>query len=242
MMRSERIFSPAGNWDGGFYELDLVFEAGSVETLRAALTKFWSQSKLQGCFAERFPEPSLQTRVSPIVAGGILDQEWYGVATMPNGTRIACGSRVSAGSDLLPKIVFYLPMGALGRAYPVGAYPFADGSSLAWRDEVDTWLVEFGRAVHAEQPFRFGIIGHEVSVVIDTKDLVEVPQERSEGYLWPEGSELRWHRPTHGAPVMLGMPLDVDSANRLKKNLGGRLHRSLPAAFHRLVRGRGTDD
>src|SRR5688572_9870948 len=32
MMRSERIFSPAGNWDGGFYELDLVFDAGSVET------------------------------------------------------------------------------------------------------------------------------------------------------------------------------------------------------------------
>jgi hypothetical protein len=30
MMRSERNFSPAENWDGGFYELDLVFDAGSV--------------------------------------------------------------------------------------------------------------------------------------------------------------------------------------------------------------------
>jgi hypothetical protein len=126
---------------------------------------------------------------------------------LPNGVRVGCLSLIIVFSepDDPPEIHFGVRMGALARAYPVGAYPFTDGKPLTWRAEVSAWLVEIAGRVFAEHPFRFGMIDHEATLDgVTPGEVHEVPAVRWEGYLWPEGDQLRWYPPTEGAPFDLG--------------------------------------
>jgi hypothetical protein len=182
--RPKRIYSPARNWKGGYFELRLVFAEGAEDILRRALGALWSHPAVWGCVEDKWPEPALQPHVDPEVAAQVLDHPWYGVAELPNGVLAAVASFVTRGEGYASEVTFGVPMGALQLAYPVGANPFADGSSLSWRTEISDWMAEIGRAVFVEQPFRFGMIEHEVTGV-EIENLTAVPETRWEGYLWP---------------------------------------------------------
>jgi hypothetical protein len=208
-MPVDPIFTRAGTWDGGSFELRLVYEPHAVDTLASAFMTLWAHPTLDGCVADRFPAPALQPRVAPVVAARDRDRLWYGVATLPNGVRVGCQSliMVFSESDDPVEIHFGVPMGALARAYPVGAYPFTDGRPLAWRGEVSSWLAEIAGTVFAEHPFRFGMIDHEATLDgVTTSDVHEVPAVRWEGYLWPEGGQLAWHPQTEGSALSVGAP------------------------------------
>lgn len=99
-----------------------------------------------------------------------------------------------------------LPVGTLSTAYPVGAYPFADGTPLDWREEVDGWLVGLANHIYRTVKFPLALTGHEVEFEIDLADIAAsgIPEVRWDGYLWPENDTLKWYQPNQGAPHVIG--------------------------------------
>ncbi|HZJ46676.1 MAG TPA: hypothetical protein VFD63_23070 [Pyrinomonadaceae bacterium] len=191
-------FTKEGVWWGGFYEL--AFELGdrSDERLSAALSALWSHPSLDGCYLDREKEPSEQVRVD---AGEHTSETTHlqGLVTLPNGKKIACGSvniREESGPDWLD---FYIPLAALGEAYPVGPYPFhqTEVSSKGWQSEIDSHLVGIARLVYSALPFRLALVGWEVSGESYAIQLTQdgIPEERYEGYLWPSDGKLEWYPP-----------------------------------------------
>jgi hypothetical protein len=58
-MPVDPIFTRAGTWDGGSFELRLVYEPHAVDTLASAFMTLWAHPTLDGCVADRFPAPAL---------------------------------------------------------------------------------------------------------------------------------------------------------------------------------------
>lgn len=193
------LFTEDDAWFGGFYEVAIELGPPSDDRLRSALGALWRHSDLQGCYLDSNREPSDQERVSPDSAA-TEGQHLRGVARMPNGLRVACGSvviREEHGSDWLD---FYLPMGSLGKIYPAGAFPVPEEPKrpTAWRSEVDDWLAAVGGWVARAVPIRLGLIGWEVSGAEYASDLEAsgIPAKRYVGYLWPVGGRVEYHRRT----------------------------------------------
>lgn len=117
-----RVFTGGETWTGGFYELALEYErdsGGVVDGLNA----LWKLEDIEGCYLDSAVEPTDQPRRTfepSLLAAGHL----YGVASCPGGLQIACGSCTVEEADGSDWLVFYLPMSALGRVYPVGGFPF----------------------------------------------------------------------------------------------------------------------
>ncbi|MBI4248058.1 MAG: hypothetical protein HY611_01035 [Elusimicrobia bacterium] len=97
-------------------------------------------------------------------------------------------------------------MAELSRSYRVGAYPMRDGTPLGWRNEINEWLHQIGENIFRADPFRVGLIGWEPtdSLAAEHRTIEEMPAQRSEGYLWPQGAEVVWYPPTLGAPMEIG--------------------------------------
>jgi hypothetical protein len=183
-----RLFTADDAWKGGGYELALEVGPRSDDRLRAALMALWQHPDLEGCYLHLDREPSDQRRVAP---DGVDDaSHLLGVARLPHGSRVVCGSclirEVDDGPDWL---VFYLPLGSLGTAYPVGGFPFGTEADWpgTWREEIEDWLAQIGLSVAHSAFFQLGLIGWEVSgqEYADTVASRGVPAERFIGYLWP---------------------------------------------------------
>jgi hypothetical protein len=195
-------FTKYGTWYGGFYELAIELGEPSDERLLDALKALWQHPSLEGCYLDSDKEPNEQKRVTP--SKELLDRmHVYGLALLPDGHRVACGScliREDDGSDWLD---FYLPTGALSDAYEIGGYPYdypfdeADVAHREWQIPVDEWLKSIGEYVYSIVPYRLALIGFEVSGEAYASEIAEkgVPAERYIGYLWAEGSSLEWYPP-----------------------------------------------
>jgi hypothetical protein len=188
-------FTQADTWNGGYYELALAIGPRSDERLAAAQTHLWAYPALEGCYLKRNQEPGSQPRVSP--PKQIKEDEspsLLGLARLPNNIQVACGTilvREDEGTDWLD---FFMPMGALSRAYNVGGYPLGDVDEAPerWQNAVDHFLAEIGSFVFAIVPFRLGLIGLESGGNFSATEIIErgVPDERDIGYLWPEAGKL----------------------------------------------------
>jgi hypothetical protein len=197
------FFTPDDAWVGGHYELEMQVMERSKEWLGRTLQALWSQPSLEGCYLDRELEPSQQPRLSP--AETTASDHLYGLATFPNGITIACGSYASCceGQGVPPSdaVTFYLPMGSLSRAYPVGAYPFGPMEGVsAWKSELDDWLVGIGRAIYKQIPFDYALIGLEVPTTEATSrrslQTNGIPADRFDGILWPKGDDVAWYPAT----------------------------------------------
>jgi hypothetical protein len=197
----DQLFTGCDAWTGGFYELALEVGPRSDDRLLATLLALWEHPDLIGCYLDRTREPSEQPRVSP--------DRWeegshlLGVASLPNGSRVTCGNCVIREMDDGPDwLVFYLPVGSLGTAYPVRAFPFGSEADWPgpWRHEVEDWLAAVGQRVARSASFRLGLIGHEVSGEAYAADIIArgIPAERYFGYLWPSGESKMYYRRTKG--------------------------------------------
>lgn len=200
MPQSKQLFTNRDTWHGGYYERAIELGERSDERLESALLRLWGFPSLEGCYLERNSEPRAQVRVEPSLSraerGHLL-----GIAQMPNGRRIACGTllyREEGGPDWL---TFYLPMGALAQAYPVKAFPFDADEKYheKWRPRVDAGLADLGSYVFEAVRYPLGLIGHEVLAEASAKDIDMkggIPDERYFGYLWPYAGTLQYFPPT----------------------------------------------
>jgi hypothetical protein len=190
------VFTIHDAWAGGFYELALAFAPPADQALDTALKVLWNLPGLQGCYVRSDVEPSAQPRIPPSLTALESAGHLRGIATLPNGKVVACGTyRVpeEGGSDWLG---FYLPLGSLSTAYDVGGYPFQAGpASTSWRQPLEEWLAAIGQAVFAHAAFPLGLVGFEVSGEVSPQELrvSGVPESRARGYLVPTQGQLRWY-------------------------------------------------
>lgn len=194
---AETFLRTRGAWAGGLYELNLAFTPASDERAEAANAALRAHRTLEDWPEHWHVGPDEQARRNAF--GG-----WIGVAQLPNGSRVPCQliwlrEEAEVGADWM---FFGVPIASLGQTYPVGAFPFADGTSLAWRDEIDAWLIDLATHVFAAAPFRLGLVGWVDSGSIDVEEMRRgsVPDIRWEGYLWPENGTVHWFPPNQGAP------------------------------------------
>ena len=192
------LFTRPETWTGGSYELGLEYGPLESVQVRGVLTRLWSHPSLCGCYLDHTREPGDQPRVSPAEADP--DHVLRGIATLPNGAVSSCDSSVLVWEDST-WVYFGTPVGALGYAYPVGAYPFDDGRPLDWRTPLDAWLLDVAASVFEEHPFRLGLVGWLDPVETSAAEVADagVPDRRWEGYVVPVGGRLTWHPPNEGA-------------------------------------------
>jgi hypothetical protein len=194
-MQSVR-FTPEDIWYGGFFELSIEVGDRSTPRINAAVNAIWRYPLLTGCYSRNDIEPEQQTISNPTA---ITDDEWshsYGIAVLPNGQRLACGScvvRETEGSDWLD---FYFSMSALGTVYDVGAYPFIEANvPTPWLPEVESWLADLALWLASIIDYRMAIIGFETSGTTDARTLEAdggVPTKRYIGYVWPEQGHMTY--------------------------------------------------
>lgn len=199
---SSKVFTSPDAWHGGTYDLALMLGPPSDGRLSAALDAVWSFTDIDGCFERADLEPGEQRRGPAVEPGRDLQTVLRGTARLPAAVEVACSTipvREEDGNDWL---YFGLPMGSLSRAYPVGAFPWDDGSSLAWREELDGWLRALAGHVASRQQFKLGMVGFTDGDLEPERALLDgVPERRWVGYLVPNGDVLCWYPPTEGAPI-----------------------------------------
>jgi hypothetical protein len=194
----DHLFTLPDAWDGGGYELAIEYRAGTAERALAGIAALWAHPQVGRCYLCSEVEPERQSDVDPRALQ--LGDRAYGACVL-NGVTVAAAF-VSIPYDHGPIWLYFgFPMVLLGRAYRVGAYPFDDGSSLVWRDDVDVWLRDIGVHVFGRAPFDCALISWEPEE--DVADIIadgEVPAQRWQGILVPGPSGLAWHPPTEGFP------------------------------------------
>jgi len=197
----ERIFTPSDAWANGFYLLIVNLEQRSDDHSRAALEAVQSYPRLDGWYLERDKEPHEQPRVQN--AGGDLRNHRYGIFTLPNGKKVPCGCFIFH-TDYEPDwLEFYLPLAALDKIYPTGAFPFGESQGYTdWEREVDLALFDLARHLHQQVRFPAGLIGFEPR----RDDMEEIyhsaiagipPENLWNGYVWAGPNGLEWRPPEH---------------------------------------------
>lgn len=193
----EKLFTAFDAWLGGSFEI--LMYLGKVEELyaRNCISALWALPHLRGCWRDQSVEPKECTRLDPAKLDVEENRILYGIAELPNGCFCPCSS-YELTDDNGSWVYFGVPLGSLGRCYPIGAYPFEDGSDLFWLDPVSKWLASIGHGVHAVNPFKAAITGFLTTREVDEVLRIiaqDIPAERWNGYLRPEGNELRWYPP-----------------------------------------------
>jgi hypothetical protein len=209
------LFSGDSIWAGGFYELAMELGPRSNERLDAALKALWGHEALFGCYVHSNSEPSAQERIIPDLRTLEIHGHLLGLATLPEGGRVACGTfavreegraehswpgldegSTARGGEGIDWLVLYLPMGALSTVREeVAGFPFGSKETRVWQEPLDEWLARIGRSVFAQVIFRLGLVGFEASGEACAADVAAcgIPTERWFGYFWPEDGTLCWH-------------------------------------------------
>lgn len=192
-----RLFTADDAWTGGFYELAIEVGPRSNARLERLLEAIWSEATLDGCYVDRTREPSDQTPLTASLSLLTERRHLLGVATLPSGLRVPCGTvaiREEDGSDWLD---LYLPVGALsGLDKRVGGFPFEEGTgSRLWREPMDRWLADVAERAFEHVDFSLALIGFEVSGAAHARDLREhgVPEQRGVCYLLVSEGKLALH-------------------------------------------------
>src|SRR5688500_15055952 len=146
-----QLFTAPEAWYGSTFELTLDLGRGaSTDRFLAAADAIWSHPLLEGCYLDAEREPAAQVRVAPSdILPGLTPDEGAsplrGIATLPNGARTVCLSSAlmfARDDDASDQLIFALPLGALARAYPIGAYPIDDQTPLDWRSALEDWMAD----------------------------------------------------------------------------------------------------
>ncbi len=198
---AEKIFTAPNAWLNGFYQLVINLVERSDEHSREALIALKSAPLLDAWYLERDREPADQPRVN---AGGDIREHRYGVLTLPNAKKVPCGCFIYHQEYAPDWLEFYIPVAALDKIYPTGAFPFGASEGYTdWEREVDAALVELARHLHKSVPFPAGIIGFEPRLddmeTLYWSSVTEIPPEGLwNGFLWAGKEGLEWHPPKQG--------------------------------------------
>jgi hypothetical protein len=202
MENSGELFAATNAWKGGHYELLVCPLADSPEAACSVLKTLWTFPSLSGCYLRRDLPPSAQARVQPCESG--VPGHLYGLATLPNQSAIVCGCYTTEihneNMGVEHWVGFYLPLGALSDAYPVGAYPFGPMDKLIeWKPVVDSFLAEIARWINRKVAISLALVGFEVNISEVSPESIRangIPDERNEEILWNDGADLKWYPAT----------------------------------------------
>jgi hypothetical protein len=200
----QKLFTNDHTWSGGFYEI--VFRLDESEDPQQALSSLWSHPQLEGCYSDRNREPGQQEKVSPVGSGD--QHHWYGLATLPSQEQCAAGSLWTHFENTGTWLTFYIPLGSLGKAYPIGAFPFSGPSThspKSWMLDVNDWLKGIAEGIFPRLQFSLALIGFEVEYLQVLEQLRSgIPAERWEGILVVEEGQLTWYPPTlYDPPIII---------------------------------------
>lgn len=163
--------------------------------MEAALARLWRYPLLEGCYLDKHTEPHAQAKYEPSLAlaeHGHL----YGLAHLPDGNRVACGSFTHRRDDGIDWLGFYLPGGALSEVYSAFRHPLdlSELSRYKWENKINDWLADLGTYIFEEVPFQLGLVGHEVLAETNARSLAKqgIPDERYMGYLRAQDGKLQY--------------------------------------------------
>lgn len=198
-MRRRRLFTSKDVWGGSFYELAIELGPRSDERLAAASAALWRHPKLDGPYGDNKREPWNQELVSPsLVVSDELVTHLYGVATLPDGHQVPCGSvAVREQESAIDWLDLYIPLGVLETIYEI-EHP-DNPSWRVWAEPLQDWFADIGRSIYYEVPFSLGLIGEEVSGYRSASEVASegVPEKRWLPLLVPnERGELVWYPTT----------------------------------------------
>lgn len=193
----QKIFTLPEVWLGGHFELAMEVGETSNNRLFAVLDSVWSHSALYGCYLASNKEPHEQEKVKPLQKH-IQSYHLLGIATLPNGNQVACGTHSVREDSGIDWLTLYIPMSALSTAYNVGGYPFDKDITehLEWINLIEFWLAEIAQYVYSLANFKLALIGLEISGLDYSSKVIEkgVPSKRGPGYLWEVNNELKYYR------------------------------------------------
>jgi hypothetical protein len=159
------------NWHGGYYELSINLGAHDDMRLDAALKSLWVAAGLSPAFRRIATGPGSEP--ARISAESLLAGQLDSVAQIPGLGSTLCSVHLLREETYESDVTRYgadwldlsLPLGALTNLDPrVGAYPFDDTApSRAWREPIERWFQDIGRAVFHTVPFVHAVTGFEVS-------------------------------------------------------------------------------
>ena len=198
------VFTKPDTWAGGFFELLLYFRNDASDSnLAGILEAAWGWSSLDGPYLVNNVEPEAQERQSISSLDNLETLHLYGVATLPNSCKAAFVTSVMIDDDGL-FVSLGPPLGSLGEAYPLGAFPFDGAATDEWDLEVSTWLSELGQYIFERFPFTRAVIGCEFTYH-EWEELVNfaLPLLRCHEYLVPEDGKLRYYRQNVSDPLDL---------------------------------------
>lgn len=193
-MLTKTYFTNPDTWHGGFYELSLNITGLTQDSVLNLLKLIWQHPSLKGCYLWRNKEPYLQERVEPSIENLGAGYHVFGLATMPNGVKIACGTVFIGGDtpDDLSWLNLYLPDGALDEAYNIQALPVDIDEYDYMMSNIESWFATLAQDVYAQHKFSLGLIGYEV---YGDLDMIAngVPNKRDMGFLVSENGELKYY-------------------------------------------------
>jgi hypothetical protein len=192
------LFTSPSEWAGGGYELALEYSASAQDAHKAVIA-LWSHRLIAPGYGRKDAEPEDQSPLTPDELA--IADHVYGRCFLGDNVAVAACSVVITYDHGPTWLYFGFPIASLRRAYPVGAYPFDDGSPLVWRVAVDGWLRRIAQDVFDHAPFQCALIGHEPEEsVADDLSTETIPATRWDGILMPSPEGLAWFPPTEGFP------------------------------------------
>src|SRR5262249_50645144 len=134
--------------------------------------------KLFGPYSRNDVEPFEQEHIVPSSDLPVL----YGEADLPNGERTAFATYVRI-EEKNTWVYAGCPLGSLGRAYPVGTFPWDLPATAPWVAEVSAWLFELAEHVYQRVRFSNGVIDWLTIADVDEFENTIVPERRYYGYV-----------------------------------------------------------
>lgn len=189
------MFTGAEPWSGGRIELLVALGPSSPERQLKALRSVWGWRPLRGPYLQSNVEPEYQVQVEVV-----LGQALYGVATLPNRKRVAFATSLIEDEDGA-WLYAGVPLGSLGTAYPVGAFPFDEGFA-PWQHEVYAWLFGLAQHLFCELQFERGVIGWLTTIEVDELAEKRLPKKRYHGYVRVEGGALCYYPPNQSGALL----------------------------------------
>lgn len=119
--------------------------------------------EIDGCYLQNRVARHKQPRLKPEDIDLLDESHIYGLATMPDGKQVTCGTIPLRNDDAPDDVVFYLPNGGLELVFPeVGGHPEGNPPpSRSWREPLDAWLAELAKSIYEVANFAGAFIGHE---------------------------------------------------------------------------------
>jgi hypothetical protein len=200
------------DWSGGYFEVEMHLGKISAQSAKRFAEDIWQYPFLDGPFHNR----TLDDKTTPIH----FDEEWggaaYGNASIAGngkGNAVCVNSMIHYIEDDHWICIFGIPMSSLSRIYPVGAYPFEDGTSTDWISPASDWLIELTRYASTILPIDKAFIGWDIDHLNEDGSLSDnqfpddIPSNiRWYGYLKRTGTELVWFPPTENKAPMTIQP------------------------------------